>query len=113
MVMTDCSFLDSCIADFNDFFTKLARSEQGKESDDTQEDISSTIVTAIREENELVLSIRTNKNNNTAIWLYNYYIMAKSLFPDRLREYLNANPEPIIEQLVSPLVANFVGGVSQ
>ena len=111
MAMIDFSFINGFVSSFNEFFTKLARSEQMKESDDSKEDISSTVVKAVCTENELTLLINTNKNNDTSVWMHNYYTMAKTLFPDQVREYLNVNPEPLIEQIISPLVANFVGGV--
>ena len=113
MAMIDYSFINSFISEFDSFFTKLARQEQAKESEDSEEDISSTVVHASCEENQLILSLNTNKNNDASVWMYNYATMARSLFAEQVREYLSANPEPLIEQCISPLLSNLARSVSK
>ena len=122
MVMIDWSFLNDIISELNFFFTNLARSEQmkdidmtsqtSKKADETNEDVSSTVVTFACSDGKVTMSLNTNENNKLYVWKENFYKMARTLLPDKLRELISFCKEDIIEQIKPALISALAGGMA-
>ena len=109
MVTIDLSFLSSAFPDLNFFFTNLARSEQMKDMDmnsktykkeeESAEDISSTVVSVSYSDGSISLQLSTNDNNKHHVWKENFYMMAKTILPQKITEVVSSFKSDIIDQI--------------
>ena len=116
MAMIDLSFLTTKVSELNFFFTNLARSEQMKDVVDKKEfteDVSSTTVSITYSDESITLELNTNDNNKTHVWKENFYIMAKTLLPQKIREIVSFYKDEIIEQIKPILIGRLAGGYAQ
>lgn len=108
----DFSFMNGNLGDLNLFFTNLAKKEQMQESDDPTEDVSSTVVSVSFSDGAVALSLNTNKNNDTSVWINNFYTMARTILPDKIRESIELFKGEIISQLMPELIAGIGGALA-
>ena len=122
MAMIDLSFLTGAVSELDFFFTNLARSEQMKDIDmnsqtskraeEHDEDVSSTIVNVVYSDGSVSLNLKTNDNNKLHVWKENFYIMAKTILPQKLRELISFCKADIIEQIKPMLIQALAGGMA-
>lgn len=123
MAMIDLSFLSSAFSDLNFFFTNLARSEQMKDIDmnsktykkeeESSEDISSTVVSVSYSDGSVSLQLSTNDNNKLHVWKDNFYMMAKTILPQKISEVVSSFKSDIIDQIKPLLLSALAGGMAQ
>lgn len=123
MAMIDLSFLSSAFSDLNFFFTNLARSEQMKDIDmnsktykkeeESSEDISSTVVSVNYSDGSVSLQLSTNDNNKLHVWKENFYMMAKTILPQKISEVVSSFKSDIIDQIKPLLLSALAGGMAQ
>ena len=122
MAMIDLSFLSSSFSDLNFFFTNLARSEQMKDIDlnsktykkeESAEDISSTVVSVSYSDGSISLQLSTNDNNKLHVWKENFYMMAKTILPQKITEVVSSFKSDIIDQIKPLLLSALAGGMAQ
>lgn len=123
MAMIDLSFLSSAFSDLNFFFTNLARSEQMKDIDmnsktykkeeESSEDISSTVVSVNYSDGSVSLQLSTNDNNKLHVWKENFYMMAKTILPQKISEVVSSFRSDIIDQIKPLLLSALAGGMAQ
>ena len=123
MDMIDLSFLSSAFSDLNFFFTNLARSEQMKDIDmnsethkkeeESAEDVSSTVVSVSYSDGSVSLQLSTNDNNKLHVWKENFYLMAKTILPQKITEVVSSLKSNIIDQIKPLLLSALAGGMAQ
>ena len=123
MAMIDLSFLSSDFSDLNFFFTNLPRSEQMKDMDmnsktykkeeESAEDISSTVVSVSYSDGSISLQLSTNDNNKLHVWKENFYMMAKTILPQKITEVVSSFKSDIIDQIKPLLLSALAGGMAQ
>ena len=121
MGMIDLSFLSDIVSELNFFFTNLARSEQMKdivygkstseENVNVEEDVASTIVKVSYADDHISLNLTTNENNKSSVWKENFYIMARTLLSDKIRELFSSCKDYIVEQIKPQIMSMLSGGV--
>lgn len=108
-------------SELNFFFTNLARSEQMKDIDmkqqtskmakETDEDVASTTASVTFSDGLVSLKLHTNENNTDSIWKSNFFTMAFSILPSKLRELAYIYKDLFFQQLI-PYAESILGGVA-
>lgn len=122
MAMIDFSFLSGVVSELNFFFTNLARSEQmkdinmsrkgSKKDDVSKEDVASTTVDVTYSNESVAVTLNTNDNNALHVWKENFYIMVKTILPQKIRELISFCKEEIIEQIKPIIISELAGGMA-